>query len=143
MKVGDRRYFLQCLKLGLNQRSVELLQPLRSEYQKYQWEDESDERTARLKTLDEQLTHGSLGVEHFFREMAVVYDNVFSLRNISSDRYCEGIDSMLEVLASLMAELLLDGTAIEIMDGDAVNVPGRLDQCSTGQSRKQQPLQII
>ena len=122
MKAKDRRYFLQCLKLGLNQRSVELLQPLRCEYKKHQ-EDKSNERDARLKSLDKLLTHGSLGIEHFFREMAVVYDNVLSVGNILGERYYKEIDNVLEVLACLMAELLMDGTAIEIMDGDAVNVP--------------------
>ena len=40
----DRKYFLQCLKLGLNQRSVELLQPSYNEYEKCRLEDESEER---------------------------------------------------------------------------------------------------
>ena len=123
METNDRRYFLQCLKLGLNQRSVELLQPLKCKYQKCQLEDNSEERDARLKTLDKQQTHGSLGIEHFFREMAVTYENLLSLRNISDDRCCSEIDKVLESLAGLMAELMMDGTAIEIMDGDAMNVP--------------------
>ena len=76
-----------------------------------------------MKSLDKLLTHGSLGIEHFFREMAVVYDNVLSVGNILGERYYKEIDNVLEVLACLMAELLMDGTAIEIMDGDAVNVP--------------------
>ena len=40
----DRKYFLQCLKLGLNQRSVELLQPLYKEYEMCRLEDESEQR---------------------------------------------------------------------------------------------------
>ena len=49
MGKADRKYFLQSLKLGLNQRSVELLQPLYSEYEKCRLEDESEERDERLK----------------------------------------------------------------------------------------------
>ena len=123
METNDRRYFLQYLRLGLNQRSIELLHPLKCKYQKCQLEDNSNERDARLKKLDKQMTHGSLGIEHFFREMAVTYENVLLLREISDNQYCTEIDKLLESLAGLMADLVIDGTAIEIMDGDAMNVP--------------------
>ena len=116
----DRKYFLQCLKLGLDERSIQLLQPLYVEYEKCRTEEESPERDARLKSLDEQLTHGSLGIEHFFREMAVMYENIVTIKSAAN---CNGLDEILEVLAEIMAAVLMDGTAIEIMDGDVVNVP--------------------
>ena len=72
----DKKYFLQCLKLGLNERSIQLLQPLYEEYEKCRLEDESEERDRKLKDLDGKLTHGSLGVEHFFREMGALYENI-------------------------------------------------------------------
>ena len=83
-------------------------------------EDESKKRSKRLKELDEQLTHGSLGIEHFFREMAVIYENTAALRERTG---YNGLDKILDLLADTMAKVFLQGTAIEIMDGDAVNVP--------------------
>ena len=116
----DRKYFLQCLKLGLNQRSVELLQPFYDEYEKCRLEDESKKRDVRLKAIDEKLTHGSLGIEHFFRELAVLYDNMAALKEKNKT---DDLNELLDSLAKVMAEVLMDGTAIEVMDGDAVNVP--------------------
>ena len=66
----ERKHFLQCLKLGLNERSVKILQPLYEEYEKCRSQDDSEEKDRRLLELDEQLTNGSLGIEHFYREMA-------------------------------------------------------------------------
>ena len=75
----------------------------------------------RLKEIDEQLTHGSLGIEHFFREMAVIYDNITTLGKQS--RNLSEFENVLNLLIGTMAAVLMEGTAIELMDGDAVNVP--------------------
>ena len=120
LNAKDKKYFLQSLKLGLNERSIQQLQPLYEEYEKCRIEDESEKRNNRLKDIDEQLTHGSLGMEHFFREMAVMYENTISFRNRMA--YNE-LDCILDLLSDAMAAVLMEGTAIEIMDGDAVNVP--------------------
>ena len=116
----DKKYFLQSLKIGLNERSVQQFQPLYDEYEKCCIEDESRERNEKLRIIDQQLTHGSLGIEHFFREMAVMYENVSALREkiVSND-----VDRVLDLLSTAMAAVLMEGHAIEIMDGDAINVP--------------------
>ena len=117
---NDKKYFLQSLKLGLNERSSQQLQPLYDEYERCRLEDESEERDRKLKKIDQKLTHGSLGIEHFFREMAVMYENISALKEklLSNDA-----DEILDRLASIMALLLMEGQAIEIMDGDAITVP--------------------
>ena len=116
----DRKYFLQALKMGLNERSVQLLEPLYEEYAKCRLEEESKEKEEKLKNLDQQATHGSLGLENFFREMTVMYDNVSALRERNKSKDLSG---KLDILASIMAQVLMEGTATEIMDGNAVNVP--------------------
>ena len=40
----DRKYFLQYLKMGLNERSVQQLQPLYEEFKKWQIQNESEDR---------------------------------------------------------------------------------------------------
>ena len=122
LEATDRKYFLQCLKLGLNERSVDLLQPLYDKYERYRSESESEERDMNLKILDSELMFGSLGVEHFFREMAILYENISMLQENVGLR-SENLHTLLNILSGTMASLLMDGTAVEIMDGDAVNVP--------------------
>ena len=118
----DKKYFLQCLKLGLNERSIQLLQPLYEEYEKCRLEDESEERDGKLKDLDGKLTHGSLGVEHFFREIGALYENISGLQETRSIQNYS-LEELLELFADVMAELWLEGVAVEIMDGDAVHIP--------------------
>ena len=118
----NRKYFLQSLKLGLNERSTELLQPLYEEYQKCRCEEKSKARDVKLRELNEQLMYSSLGLEHFFREIAVMYENmaILSEKIGSNENHLVGI---LERLAKTMADIFLEGEAVELLDGDAVYSP--------------------
>ena len=78
------------------------------------------ERDERLKQIDEQLRHGSLGLEHFFRELALMYEYIHALKEKVR---CKIFDEKLNCLAAVMADILLESEAIEIMDGDVVHVP--------------------
>ena len=116
----DRKYFLQCLRLGLNERSARHLYPLYEQFRECRKAPESADRDKDLKHIDEQLRHGSLGLEHFFREMALMYEYIAALKD---QVRCEVFDEKLNCLTAVMADIWLEGTAIEIMDGDAVHVP--------------------
>ena len=115
-----RKYFLQCLKLGLNERSTQHLYPLYERFRECRKETESAERDEMLKQIDEQLRHGSLGLEHFFRELALMYEYIAAIKKKVR---CKIFDEKLKCLAAVMADILLEGTAIEIMEGDTVHVP--------------------
>ena len=118
----NRKYFLQSLKLGLNERSTELLQPLYEEYQMCRCEEKSKARDVKLRELNEQLMYSSLGLEHFFREIAVMYENMAILsEKIGSNE--NHLVSILERLAKTMADTFLEGEAVELLDGDAVYSP--------------------
>ena len=120
LEKDDRKYFLQSLKLGLNDRSVQYLEPLYQKYAQCRLEDDSEEKDQKLQEIDKQLNHGSLGLEHFFREMAVVHDYLWALeRRVRSANFSK----VKRLLKTAMAEVFMDGTAIEIMDEDAVTVP--------------------
>ena len=116
----NRKYFLQSLKMGLNERSTQLLQPLYEEYQKCSLEEKSNETDRKLKELNEQLTYSSLGLEHFFREMAVMYENITALSEKVESKKTQ---DLLDTLSKTMADILLEGEAIEILDGDVVHSP--------------------
>ena len=117
-----RKYFLQTLKLSLNERSVELLQPLYEDYEKYRLEEKSLETDRKLKELNEQLTYSSLGLEHFFREMAIMYENMAALsKKLGPEE--NHLEDILDKLSKTMADIVLEGEAIEILDGDAVHSP--------------------
>ena len=120
-----RKYFLQGLKLELNKRSIELLQPLREKYQKCRVRDVKDEEGKKeqqkiLDSLGSRLTHGSLGLEHFFREIAVIYENVAALGKKMKSNL---LNDILESFARVVADMLIEGTAVELLDGDVVHSP--------------------
>ena len=122
---SKRKYFLQGLKLELNKRSIELLQPLREEYQKLRVRDIKDEkgkkeREETLNLLGSRLTHGSLGLEHFFREIAVMFENIAALAKRMKSKL---LNNILDTLAGVVAEMLMEGTAVELLDGDVVHSP--------------------
>ena len=118
----DRKYFLQSLRLGLNEKSVEILQPLYEEYNMCRLEKQSKKRDTRLQELNQHLMFSSLGLEHFFREMAVMYENMVALIEKMSHKE-NPLKEVLETLSKSMADILLDGEAIEILDGDVVHSP--------------------
>ena len=125
----DRKYFLQCLKLGLNERSQKILQPLYEKYEKYRLEkctkEEKEERDKKLKTLEEDLTDGSLGIEHFFREMGALYERILTLQEMVTcpNHEMERLNELLNFLSDARAQLWLGGCALEIMDGDTIHIP--------------------
>ncbi len=116
----SRRYFLQILKLGLDANSITNLSVLRDEYRRVR-EEQGENKVELLQQIDQQLTDGSLGLEHFFREIGQIYE---SLTNIVSEH--TGLNTedwqYLDALPGVVADLLLEGYPIEIMDGDAAYV---------------------
>ena len=118
----DRKYFLQSLKLGLNERSADISQPLYAAYEKCLLKEESEKKDTERKKLNKQLARSSLGLEHFFREMAVMYENMVALRKKIGEQESL-LDSVLDTFTQTMADILLDGEAIEILDGDVAHSP--------------------
>ncbi|KAM6949566.1 interferon-induced very large GTPase 1-like [Aplochiton taeniatus] len=113
----ERSYFLKWMRLNLDDLSRENLSSLREQYkEKCQ---NSPENKEEIKELDIQLSSSSLGTEHFLREMGQLYEAAVSLPQNAPSR------QQLEHLPKLCAELLLDGFPLELVDGDASNIPLR------------------
>ncbi|XP_078022168.1 interferon-induced very large GTPase 1-like [Epinephelus lanceolatus] len=112
----ERCYFLKWMRMNLDNLSREKLSGLRDQYKK---KCKNSENKEEIKEIDRQLSNSSLGTEHFFREMGQIYEASLSLPETHPSR------KQFQHLPKLCAELLLDGFPLELVDGDASNIPLR------------------
>ncbi|XP_067289739.1 up-regulator of cell proliferation-like [Pseudorasbora parva] len=111
----ERAYFLKWLRIGLENRSHEVLPQLRELY-KQKCQDVCANKQ-EIAELDKKISNSSLGVEHFIREMSQISEAGVSLPEDSNYR------KQLKHLPILCAELLLDGFSLELLDGDSSIIP--------------------
>jgi hypothetical protein len=71
-----------------------------------------------LKELDKQFINASFGLEHLLREVGQIYEAVAAHEGVNSSPH-----SPVQDLPFIVAQLLFDGFAIEILDGDACHIP--------------------
>ena len=126
---GDtRQFFLLWCQLFLNEKSEKILEPLHKEFNDLKVrlsEAKQKIETSRTKTNEEtqynelkkdmnivilRMQTTSLGIEHLFRELGQFYE---------CDKSLHGKERLPEI----MAELILIGIPLEIMDGDVSHVP--------------------
>ncbi|MED6237494.1 hypothetical protein ATANTOWER_026209, partial [Ataeniobius toweri] len=112
----ERCYFLKWMHLNLDNLSRIKLSGLRELYKKKSQDFGNKEE---IKDIDSQLSSSSLGTEHFFREMGQIYEASLYLPQTDPSR------QQLQHLPKLCAQLLLDGFPLELVDGDASNIPLR------------------
>uniref|UniRef100_A0A3Q4G3Y5 Si:dkey-85k7.12 n=1 Tax=Neolamprologus brichardi TaxID=32507 RepID=A0A3Q4G3Y5_NEOBR len=112
----ERFYFLKWMRMNLDNVSRIKLSELR---EKYKEKCKNSENKEEIKEIDRQISNSSLGTEHFFREMGQIYEASLSLPQTDPSR------QQLQHLPKLCAELLLDGFPLELVDGDASNIPLR------------------
>uniref|UniRef100_A0A673W4H0 Interferon-induced very large GTPase 1-like n=2 Tax=Salmo trutta TaxID=8032 RepID=A0A673W4H0_SALTR len=111
----EQSYFLKWMRINLDNLSRQNLSALRDQYKELcQY---SPEKKDDIKDLDKQLSDCSLGLEHFLRELGQLYESACSLPEDSPQR------KQMEHLPGLCAQMLLDGFPIELVDGDASNIP--------------------
>ena len=133
--VEIRSYFLQWLKLHLDDYSREVLPELHRKCEitrKSLTEIENDTKKLQAKQkkieieklqkrlFDESfdLTNASFGLEHFFRELGQTYE-------ILRHSKCKANKFWLQVtrFPRIAADLLLSGHPLELIDGDAAHIP--------------------
>ncbi|XP_056225826.1 up-regulator of cell proliferation-like [Seriola aureovittata] len=112
----ERCYFLKWMRINLDNLSRERLSDLREQYKE---KSKNSENKDEIKDIDRELSNSSLGTEHFFREMGQIYEASVSLPETDPSR------QQLQHLPKLCAGLLLDGFPLELVDGDASNIPLR------------------
>ncbi|KAM4564532.1 interferon-induced very large GTPase 1-like [Fundulus diaphanus] len=112
----ERGYFLKWMRMNLDNLSRIKLSGLRELYKE---KCKNSENKNEIKEIDKQLSSSSLGVEHFFREMGQIYEASLYLPETDPSR------QQLQHLPRLCAQLLLDGFPLELVDGEASNIPLR------------------
>ena len=118
-----RNYFLKCLSLMLNEHTGEYLNQKQQSYLKLQEElklasakglKDSESKRVEYTKVQHEILEGSFGLENLLREMGQIYEAAHHVKEYKS--YCSQ-------LSSVMADLVIDGYPLELMDGDAVHVP--------------------
>ncbi|KAJ8261616.1 hypothetical protein GJAV_G00156330 [Gymnothorax javanicus] len=111
--IEERLYFLKWMRINLDNLSRKTLPLLRAEYKEL--DHKSAENQKLIAELDKKISSCSLGTEHFLREMAQLYESA------CSDP--KGPSSEIQHLPRLCAQLLQEGFPLELVDGDASNIP--------------------
>ena len=145
-KGSIRTYFLQWLKLLLDDRSRDKLPGLHKLYKVKRKEiirlkDQQDVDSSMLATLksqlqklNEQLLHTSFGLEHLLRELGQMYESVWDVSRLEKldamkhrkwqmNVASEHLQTKVFRLPQVAAELLVSGYPLELMDGDASHLP--------------------
>ena len=131
--VNVRKYFLQWLKLFLDDHSRRILPKLLTDYQetrdrlntlkqKYQSEENSQVKQLKekQKRQNEELVNASFGLEHLLREMGQIYEARIDSGELTVS---QTLKDKTNQLPQIMAEIMDQGHALELMDGDASHVP--------------------
>jgi hypothetical protein len=143
---STRNFFLQCLKIGLNDLSRTGISELQVKYvairqalHKVQANiisigSESDAKVSQenaekvehlkkeLNKLHTELINASFGLEHLLREFGQLYETAAAA---AQQEFNPSLMQQVSRLPEAAAELLIDGYPIEVMDGDAAHVPIR------------------
>ncbi|XP_068218831.1 interferon-induced very large GTPase 1-like [Palaemon carinicauda] len=135
----ENLYFLQWMKLLLDKISRQTLPDLQKKCSKKwneirQCEDVTKQSDLRveLDTSERELAESYFGLEHFMREIAQAYESVHYTGKEASDETLK----LIQCLPSMMAELMLLGYPLEIMDGDAAHIPMKWVQAVLAQVSK-------
>ncbi|KAK2920456.1 up-regulator of cell proliferation-like [Channa argus] len=112
-----RHFFLKWMKLKLHAhlQSDSQLPLLHNKLKDQCNKDKKDVKL--IAELEQALLDSFLGTEHYMREMGLIYE--FSVT--SSETTADEISR----LPGVAAEMLLDGHPLELLDGDASNIPER------------------
>ena len=121
---GDtQKYFLQWLKIFLDDISRERFFDLQSQYQaqKRQFHQQRKNGTGRedleKPTIPTEIDD-SIGLEHFLRELGQMYEAVVEQERVSPE-----LRSIVNRLPRVAAKLLSSGYPLELLDGSASYVP--------------------
>ncbi|XP_077303295.1 interferon-induced very large GTPase 1-like [Lithobates pipiens] len=114
----QKQYFLKWMKLELDTIARKNLTALQVEY-KEKCKSKSNS-SGELKEVDQKISDSSLGIEHFIRELGQFYEAECSM---VKEEIIPAERAQFTELPKIAADLLLDGFPLELIDGDASNIP--------------------
>ncbi|CAJ0967551.1 unnamed protein product [Ranitomeya imitator] len=115
---NERQFFLKWMRMELESISRRNVSVLQAEY-KEKCSNKSN-NSEELKQIDQKISDSSLGIEHFLRELGQFYEAECSMlkqRLLPENRI------QFSGLPEIASSLLLDGFSLELIDGDASNIP--------------------
>ncbi|XP_077170626.1 up-regulator of cell proliferation-like isoform X2 [Paroedura picta] len=115
---AEKHFFLKWLKFSLDCSARANLSKLREEYKEHYQAAGNDPK--HLAQLDESISASSLGVEHFMRELGQFYEAEYTM--VKEGKANEE-DRQFVHLPGIAADLMLEGFPMELIDGDASNIP--------------------
>ncbi|XP_058868265.1 up-regulator of cell proliferation-like [Acipenser ruthenus] len=115
----ERSFFLKWMRLKLDDIARENLSDLRDQYKEQCGAGQVTGDKKKNTKLDQLISNSSLGVENFMREIGQIYEAACSLPDDPESH------QQFKTLPSIVADLLLDGFPLELVDGDASNIPVR------------------
>ncbi|XP_018428539.1 PREDICTED: up-regulator of cell proliferation-like [Nanorana parkeri] len=113
----ERQLFLKWMKFNLDAIARSNLTELQSQYKE---KCTNIAHKKELQDLDQKLSDSSLGIEHFLRELGQFYEAESSM---TKQKQIERHQTRFTKLPGIAANLLLDGFPLELIDGDASNIP--------------------
>ncbi|XP_077303276.1 up-regulator of cell proliferation-like [Lithobates pipiens] len=114
----ERQYFLKWMKFNLDAIARDNLSKLQAMYKEKC--NNLAHNKKELRDLDQKISDSCLGVEHFLREMGQFYEAEWST---AKHTVIEQNKKKFADLPKIAAGLLLDGFPLELIDGDASNIP--------------------
>ncbi|XP_043373144.1 up-regulator of cell proliferation-like [Dermochelys coriacea] len=114
----EKHFFLKWIKFRLDCIARYNLSELRDQYKK-KYNILGDD-PKKLSELDELISVSSLGLEHFMRELAQFYEAECSM--VKEDKVAKSKRQFTH-LPGIAADLMLEGFPMELIDGDASNIP--------------------
>ncbi|XP_031179373.1 interferon-induced very large GTPase 1-like [Sander lucioperca] len=111
-----RDFFLKWIKLQLNAHLQTAIQLPLLRHKLTEQSNKEEKNMKEIAELDQDLLDSSLGLEHYMREMGLIYEVSLQSRDTADE---------ISHLPGLAAEMLLDGYPLELLDGDASNIPER------------------
>ncbi|XP_031749488.1 interferon-induced very large GTPase 1-like isoform X3 [Xenopus tropicalis] len=114
----EREYFIRWMKFYLEVITRKSLSGLQAEYkEKY---NELSKNPNKLNELYHKMSDSSLGVDHFLRELGQFYEAECCMVD---GNQIQSNERQFSKLPGVAADLLLDGFPLELIDGDASNIP--------------------
>ncbi|XP_068120909.1 interferon-induced very large GTPase 1-like isoform X2 [Hyperolius riggenbachi] len=114
----EKHFFLKWMKIELDSIARNNLSKLHADY-KEKCSNKSL-KADELKLIDQKISDSSLGIEHFLREIGQFYEAECSM---IKEKTLSEKTAKFTRLPGLAADLMLEGFPLELMDGDASNIP--------------------